>query len=1151
VRLRHCLVVVLATALVHTGVLAKVAGAEATPPRGLASRRAAATTQTPGVASLADCLRSGRPLLALFLIDISGSLKQTDPSNQRVAGVKTALDGLASLQSATTGKTPPKIDVQLDGFSVGLDTTTPWTSLDRTTIDQVKKQADTFAAQNGGQDTDYYAALDGARQALANETANGSGTTNACKAILWFTDGQYDVIQRLTPDAVATLGRTKAYAPEIALDTPGGGLQLIARGKQLLCQAGGLADRIRADGIVTIAVAIDTQISPDDQAFLNAVATGNGCGTPPNTPSGASLQTADLSQLVLSFDAVASGTAGGTQVGDTHISTPCPGTPCQSGTQHFSVDKSLHRVHIVSLAGDDGIDISVAAPGVRSPLRVIAGKSGSVSLGGNLVHFTWIDAHTCILDIDLGALAAGDWTLIFIGPATLTAPNPVRTQLHVYTDITPRIVAPPVLRVGTQGSFNVSITNSHGQSTPRGVLRHTTVSATATNPITGQRQDVRVEPGSGEQFRLLYRPGAEVSSITLIQITIVIITIGGIQLAPIQRTYRVPIELPPQYPRLQSPELNLSAPEGTAGDTTLPLLGGTANGCAWVDAQAPQTGTPGIQVNYTGAPTSRGQCLQLDARHRRSLPLTVIPNPDIPGVINTSIALHIVVVHLRIIIIIIPVTLTLTTQALPQNGPLKRIVALGDSYSSGEGNPPFDIRTIQPFDLCHRSPQSWPSLIGVDPSYLLACSGAKTINLTTNGQTTAPPDNVAQIQRLAAINATAPVDVVTVMIGGNDIGFSGILGECYLIRSCLKNPKKNEATVDTLASTLQNTLLPAIKKAAPQAQIFLISYPNILPPKDSQVTGCPWLNSGAYTRMTNLERYLLTKESAVARADGVTLVDTSQALKDHAMCSKDPWIHKIDRACIPVILNGATAVDPAAAYCAHPVENATQHGQRAIADLVRSAITSPPPSSPTAPSTGAGFDPAVVAHDQAVVATIFKDCAFQNGPGQPHSCSGSFGPPVYTPDGKGGQLYAIELFPSDGDGSARGSVFFFDGEHLLNAGPALAPEGPVLGNPPMLPGSDTYTAAIPDAQVATPGASPGGVLDVARNGVSAAGPQRFSIAYEISTPDGTGPDGTPFVSVAGIGNAGTDTYVYAWNGSTMTLVSGTAPSPPVVLGGGN
>ena len=436
--------------------------------------------------------------------------------------------------------------------------------------------------------------------------ANGSGTTNACKAILWFTDGQYDVIQRLTPEAVATLGRTKAYAPDIALDTPGGGLQLIARGKQLLCQAGGLADRIRADGIVTIAVAIDTQISPGDQAFLNAVATGNGCGTPPTTPSGASLQSGDLSQLVLSFDAVASGTAGGTQVGDTHISTPCPGTPCQSGTQHFSVDKSMNRVHIVSLAGDDGVDISVAAPGVRSPLRVIAGKSGSASLGGHRVHFTWIDAHTCILDIDLGALAAGDWILIFIGPATLTAPNPVRTQLHVYTDITPKIVAPPVLRVGTQGSFNVSVTNSRGQSVPHGVLRHTAVSATATNPITGQRQDVRVEPGSGQRFRLLYRPGAEVSSITLIQITIVIITIGGIQLAPIQRTYRVPIELPPEFPRLHTPELSISAPEGTGGDTSIDLVGGTASGCAWVDPQAPQTGSPGIQVNYTGTPASRG-----------------------------------------------------------------------------------------------------------------------------------------------------------------------------------------------------------------------------------------------------------------------------------------------------------------------------------------------------------------------------------------------------------------------------------------------------------------------------------------------------------------------------------------------------------------
>ena len=39
--------------------------------------------------------------------------------------------------------------------------------------------------------------------------------------------------------------------------------------------------------------------------------------------------------------------------------------------------------------------------------------------------------------------------------------------------------------------------------------------------------------------------------------------------------------------------------------------------------------------------------------------------------------------------------------------PVPSLAALGDSYSSGEGNPPFDASS----GACHRSPQAWPRLL--------------------------------------------------------------------------------------------------------------------------------------------------------------------------------------------------------------------------------------------------------------------------------------------------------------------------------------------------------------------------------------------------------------------------------------------------------
>ena len=955
-------------ALATTGWLAPTAGA-APPARAQRANQSPtpAAGQLPGVAPLADCLRSGRPLLTLFLIDTSGSLQQTDPTNQRVAGVKTALEGLASLQATTIGKQAAQIEVQLDGFSVGLNPAPQWTTLTDATLASVDSQADTFASQNTGQDTDYYAALSGARQALANQAATVPSNQTPCKAIFWFTDGQYDVIDRIDAQEAATLGATKAYAPDIDLTMPGGGRALIARGKQLLCEPGGLDDQMRADGIVTVAVAIDTQIAPSDQAFLTAVATGNGCGTPPSTPTGASLETGDLSQLVLSFNAVANGTAGGTQVGGTTTVTPCPGKPCAAGTQRFTIDKTLNRATLLSLASNPGIDMLITAPGSASPLRITAGNSGTESLGSTTVRFAWINAQTCSLELDLGSNAAGQWQIVFIAPATLATPGTVQTQLHVYADITPHLLAAPRLRVGNQGTYDLNIANTRGQAISPTQIRTAHVSATATDPFTGRQQSVDVRTIAPGHYHVLYTPSGQVASITIIQITVLIITLGGIQLAPIQRTFREPVQPPVAYPRLGTSEVNLNTPQGTGGDGALTFTGGTRSACAWIDPAAPTTLTSNTQVNFTQATTERSQCIKIGPGQHRSLPLTVVPTPELPGTIQTSIALHLVVVHLRVIIIIIPLTLTLTSAVLPQNGPIKEIVSLGDSYSSGEGNPPFDIGTDEPFDLCHRSPEAWPSLIGVDPSFLLACSGAQIANLTTNGQTTAAPDNVPQIQRLAQINTQAPVDVVSVMIGGNDLGFSTILGKCYLLQSCLKVPASNDAEVDKIAGQLQNTVLPAVKTAAPSAQIFLVSYPNVLPPSDKQVTGCAWLNSGAYARMTALEAYLLKKEKAAASAAGVHFVDVSQALSDHALCSADPWIHKIDKACIPVIVYGVTAVDPAAAYCGHPLENATQHGQRAIANIVQAAITqalSPPTTTTTTtapssedPTLGAQTDP--------------------------------------------------------------------------------------------------------------------------------------------------------------------------------------------------
>lgn len=123
--------------------------------------------------------------------------------------------------------------------------------------------------------------------------------------------------------------------------------------------------------------------------------------------------------------------------------------------------------------------------------------------------------------------------------------------------------------------------------------------------------------------------------------------------------------------------------------------------------------------------------------------------------------------------------------------------ALGDSYASGEGVTPYLIG--QADELCHRSRAGWPALVtaGASPEPLstrddaafrfLACSGARIVNLDTTPQAKKvgnwwfQSDHEVPLQ-LDHLNPDA--DLVTVSIGGNDLGFAPIILHCFTSLSC-------------------------------------------------------------------------------------------------------------------------------------------------------------------------------------------------------------------------------------------------------------------------------------------------------------------------------------------------------------------------------
>jgi PKD repeat protein len=120
-----------------------------------------------------------------------------------------------------------------------------------------------------------------------------------------------------------------------------------------------------------------------------------------------------------------------------------------------------------------------------------------------------------------------------------------------------------------------------------------------------------------------------------------------------------------------------------------------------------------------------------------------------------------------------------------------RYVALGDSFSSGEGYPPFEpgsdtanLAAGQVSDNCHRSTGSYSRQLSQDisrrndflPVTFAACSGAITDDYAH--------ENLENHEVAQASQVSKFTDRVTLTMGGNDAGFKWFVMACVLLDNC-------------------------------------------------------------------------------------------------------------------------------------------------------------------------------------------------------------------------------------------------------------------------------------------------------------------------------------------------------------------------------
>jgi lysophospholipase L1-like esterase len=244
--------------------------------------------------------------------------------------------------------------------------------------------------------------------------------------------------------------------------------------------------------------------------------------------------------------------------------------------------------------------------------------------------------------------------------------------------------------------------------------------------------------------------------------------------------------------------------------------------------------------------------------------------------------------------------------------PVIRYAALGDSYSSGEGNPPFDPASGN----CHRSAAAWPRVVARQDKRIvitahIACSGAtsKALRRRYNEE---PP----QLRQLRLV--PGHVDLVTVTIGGNDIGFARVLADCFLSDCVL------DGALARARTRIRKRLPPVLARdyrglvaADPESRVVVVGYPRLFPTSQSRKVGCQWLSRRERITLNRLAALLDRTISRSARRAGVRYVSVLGALDRHELCTRRSWVY-------PIGLRGGQ-------LRGHPLAP----GQKAIAAIVR------------------------------------------------------------------------------------------------------------------------------------------------------------------------------------------------------------------------
>lgn len=265
----------------------------------------------------------------------------------------------------------------------------------------------------------------------------------------------------------------------------------------------------------------------------------------------------------------------------------------------------------------------------------------------------------------------------------------------------------------------------------------------------------------------------------------------------------------------------------------------------------------------------------------------------------------------------VPASAEPTVPAAP--GP-SSYVALGDSYAAG---PLIPLQTGLPAG-CLRSNRNYPALVarglGITDFRDVSCSSATTEHL-------GGPQNVPLGVNPPQLDALGTdTELVTLTMGGNDIGFGEIIEKCHsplpVGTPCQDHFVKDG--VDELARRIAatapkiNKVLDAVRGKAPSATVYLVGYPSVIPDSGQGCWPAVAITDSDLVYLRDILKRLNAMLATQAKANGAAYVDTYTPSIGRDVCQL-PTVRWIE---------GLVPVNPATPF--HP----NARGERGFADAL-------------------------------------------------------------------------------------------------------------------------------------------------------------------------------------------------------------------------